>query len=147
MVAVVSVENDALKIQRTDGSESVFQLAQGLTSSAGFDVGEKRKLKVAIGDKLLLQSNWQKKFVNGELVEVTAIQGGALVLADVRVVPEKYRAFTHGYAVNGVWTFFSRGLAEPDDASDSTLPKGDSRIAHPFKGGTVEQQSKSRRDD
>jgi len=96
MVAVVAVENDALKVQRADGSESVFQLGQG---SALFDVGEKRKLKVATGDKLLLQSNWQKKFVNGELVEVKAIQGGALVLADGRVIPEKYRTFTHGYAV------------------------------------------------
>ncbi|MBI3853667.1 MAG: relaxase domain-containing protein, partial [Verrucomicrobia bacterium] len=96
MVAVVAVEHDALKVQRADGSESVFPLGSG---SALFDVGEKRKLKVATGDKLLLQSNWQKKFVNGELVEVKAIQGGALVLADGRVIPEKYRAFTHGYAV------------------------------------------------
>ena len=96
MAAVVAVENDALKIQRADGSENVFPLGQG---SALFDVGEKRKLKVATGDKLLLQSNWQKKFVNGELVEVKAIQGGALVLADGRVIPEKYRTFTHGYAV------------------------------------------------
>jgi conjugative relaxase-like TrwC/TraI family protein len=96
MAAVVAVENDALKIQRADGSESVFRVSQG---AALFDVGEKRKLKVATGDKLLLQSNWQKKFVNGELVEVKAIQGGALVLADGRVIPEKYRTFTHGYAV------------------------------------------------
>jgi hypothetical protein len=96
MVAVVAVEHDALKVQRADGSESVFPLGSG---SVLFDVGEKRKLKVTTGDKLLLQSNWQKKFVNGELVEVKAIQGGALVLADGRVIPEKYRTFTHGYAV------------------------------------------------
>jgi ATP-dependent exoDNAse (exonuclease V) alpha subunit len=56
-------------------------------------------LKVAAGDKLLLQSNWQKRFVNGELVEVRAIQGESLVLADGRVIPENYRTFTHGYAV------------------------------------------------
>jgi conjugative relaxase-like TrwC/TraI family protein len=95
-VAVVAVENDALKVQRADGSESVFPLGQG---SACFDVGEKRKLKVAAGDKLLLQSNWQKKFINGELVEVRAIQGDSVVLADGRVIPENYRTFTHGYAV------------------------------------------------
>jgi ATP-dependent exoDNAse (exonuclease V) alpha subunit len=93
---VVAVENDALKVQRADGSESIFHLGQG---SAVFDVGEKRKLKVAAGDKLLLQSNWQKRFVNGELVEVRAIQGESLVLADGRVIPENYRTFTHGYAV------------------------------------------------
>jgi conjugative relaxase-like TrwC/TraI family protein len=95
-VAVVAVENDALKVQRADGSESIFPLGQG---SALFDVGEKRKLKVAAGDKLLLQANWQKKFVNGELVEVKAIQGDSVVLADGRVIPSNYRTFTHGYAV------------------------------------------------
>jgi len=93
---VVAVENDALKVQRADGSESIFPLGQG---SALFDVGEKRKSKVAAGDKLLLQSNWRKKFVNGELVEVKAIQGDSVVLADGRVIPESYRTFTHGYAV------------------------------------------------
>ena len=71
-VAVVAVENDAIKVQRADGSETLFPLCRGFAS---FDVGEKRKLKVAAGDKLLLQSNCQKKFVNGELVEVKAIQG------------------------------------------------------------------------
>ncbi|MGA2180992.1 MAG: MobF family relaxase [Verrucomicrobiota bacterium] len=95
-VAVVAVENDALKVQRADGSESIFPLGQG---AALFDVGEKRKLKVAAGDKLLLQSNWRKKFINGELVEVRAIQGDSVVLADGRVIPENYRTFTHGYAV------------------------------------------------
>jgi len=64
-----------------------------------FDVGEKRKLKVAAGDKLLLQANWPKKFVNGELVEVRAIQGDSVLLADGRAIPSDYRTFTHGYAV------------------------------------------------
>jgi ATP-dependent exoDNAse (exonuclease V) alpha subunit len=95
-VAVVAVKNDALKVQRTDGSEALFPLGRGFAS---FDVGEKRKLKVAASDKLLLQSNWRKKFINGELVEVKAIQGDSVVLADGRVIPENYRTFTHGYAV------------------------------------------------
>jgi len=95
-VAVVAVENDAVKVQRSDGSESLFPLGQG---AALFDVGEKRKLKVSAGDKLLLQANWQKKFINGELVEVRAIQGDSVVLADGRVIPANYRTFTHGYAV------------------------------------------------
>ncbi|MGA2179178.1 MAG: MobF family relaxase [Verrucomicrobiota bacterium] len=95
-VAVVAVENDALKVQRADGSESLFPLGAGC---ACFDVGEKRKLKVAAGDRLLLQANWQKKFINGELVEVRTIQGDSVVLTDGRVIPENYRTFTHGYAV------------------------------------------------
>jgi conjugative relaxase-like TrwC/TraI family protein len=94
-VAVVSVENDSLKVQHPDGSENIFLLGAGIAC----DVGEKRKLKVAAGDKLLLQSNWQKRFVNGELVEVKAIQGDSVLLADGRVIPAEYRTFTHGYAV------------------------------------------------
>ncbi len=95
---VVGVANDSLKVQRVDGTEGLFPLGRG--GAASFDVGETRKLKVAAGDRLLLQANaTRKKFINGELVEVKAIQGGALVLSDGRVIPENYRAFTHGYAV------------------------------------------------
>ena len=95
-VQVVAVENDSVKVQRADGAESLFPLWAG---AASFDVGEKRKLKLAAGDKLLLQANWRKKFVNGELVEVRAIQCDSVLLADGRVIPENYRTFTHGYAV------------------------------------------------
>jgi conjugative relaxase-like TrwC/TraI family protein len=97
-VAVVAVENDSLKVQRSGGSENVFPLGAGIAC----DVGEKRKLKVAAGDKLLLQANAvavRKHFVNGELVEVKAIQGDSILLADGRVIPADYRTFTHGYAV------------------------------------------------
>ena len=96
-VAVVTVENDSIKVQRDDGSENLFPLGAGC---ACFDVGEKRKLKIAAGDKLLLQANTVgKRFINGELVEVRAIQGDSVVLADGRVIPQNYRTFTHGYAV------------------------------------------------
>jgi ATP-dependent exoDNAse (exonuclease V) alpha subunit len=98
-VAVVAVENDSLKVQRADGTEAFFPLGQGSTMC---DVGEKRKLNIAAGDKLLLQANAvavRKHFINGELVEVRAIQGDSVVLADGRVIPADYRTFTHGYAV------------------------------------------------
>jgi conjugative relaxase-like TrwC/TraI family protein len=93
---VVAVESDAIKVQRDDGIERLILLG---AVCASYDVGEKRKLKVAAGDKLLLQSNWQKKFVNGELVEVKAIAGDSILLTDGRVIPSDYRTFTHGYAV------------------------------------------------
>jgi ATP-dependent exoDNAse (exonuclease V) alpha subunit len=93
---VVGVANDVLQLRRRDGSETSLKLG---AVSAPFDVGESRTLKVAAGDKLLLQANWRKKFVNGELVEVKAIQGDSVALADGRVIPENYRTFTHGYAV------------------------------------------------
>jgi conjugative relaxase-like TrwC/TraI family protein len=95
-VSVVAVENDSLKVQHTDGSENIFPLGVGITC----DVGEQRKLKIAAGDKLLLQANTAgKRFINGELVEVLAIQGDSVVLADGRVIPADYRTFTHGYAI------------------------------------------------
>jgi ATP-dependent exoDNAse (exonuclease V) alpha subunit len=98
-VAVVAVENDSLKVQRSDGTETFFPLGQG---SALCDVGERSKLKIAAGDKLLLQANAvavRKHFINGELVEVRTIQGDSVLLADGRVIPADYRTFTHGYAV------------------------------------------------
>jgi len=98
-VAVVAVENDSLKVQRSDGTKTSFHLGQG---SALCDVGERRKLKIAAGDKLLLQANAvavRKHFINGELVEVRAIQGDSVLLADGRIIPADYRTFTHGYAV------------------------------------------------
>ncbi len=96
-VTVVAIENDSLKVKGADGAERLLPLG---ASAAGFDVGESRNLKIAAGDKLLLQANAaRKQFINGELVEVKAIHGGALVLTDDRVIPENYRTFTHGYAV------------------------------------------------
>lgn len=94
---VVGIGDDSLTVKGTDGIERPFHLRAG---AACFDVGERRKLRVAAGDKLLLQANAaRKQFVNGELVEVKAIQGDALVLADGRMLPANYRTFTHGYAV------------------------------------------------
>jgi conjugative relaxase-like TrwC/TraI family protein len=98
IVAVVAVENDSLKIQHGDGTESLFPLG----ASIAYDVGEKRKLKVAAGDKLLLQANavaGRKHFVNGELVEVKRLAGDAIILTDGRTISANYRTFTHGYAV------------------------------------------------
>lgn len=56
-------------------------------------------MKVAAGDKLLLQANWRKKYVNGELVEVKHLDGEAIILTDGRTIPANYHTFTHGYAV------------------------------------------------
>lgn len=96
-VSVVAAETNSLCVRRADGSETSFPLGAGC---ACFDVGESRVLKVAAGDRLLLQANAaRKRFINGELVEVQAIQGDSVVLTDGRVIPNNYRTFTHGYAV------------------------------------------------
>ena len=98
-VSVVAAENNALRVQRADGSESLCLLGTGPTC---FDVGEIRKLNIAAGDQLLLRANavaGHKHFVNGELVEVKAVRGDSILLADGRIIPAGYRTFTHGYAV------------------------------------------------
>jgi ATP-dependent exoDNAse (exonuclease V) alpha subunit len=96
-VTVVAAGNGTLKVQRADGSESAIPLGRGFAS---FDVGEKRTLKIATGDRLLLQANaGRRRFINGELVEVQAIQGDSILLADGRQIPAGYRTFTHGYAI------------------------------------------------
>ncbi len=95
-VEVLGVETDSLKVRRPHGSDGLLRLGG---NAASYDVGEKRKLRVAAGDKLLLQSNWRKRFINGELVEVKAMAGEAIVLRDGRTLPPDYRTFTHGYAV------------------------------------------------
>ncbi len=95
-VSVMAVGDDALTVQRADGSETAFPLG----AAVGFDVGERRTLSIAAGDRLLLQANaGRKRFINGELVEVQAIQGDSILLADGRLLPASYRTFTHGYAV------------------------------------------------
>jgi hypothetical protein len=97
MVTVVAAEADSLRVQRADDSETPFPLGAG---RACFDVGERRTLRIAAGDRLLLQANaGRKRFINGELVEVQAIQGDSILLADGRQIPDGYRTFTHGYAV------------------------------------------------
>ncbi len=96
-VTVVAAGNGTLKVQRADGSESAIPLGRGFAS---FDVGETRTLKIATGDRLLLQANaGRKRFINGELVEVKTIRGDSILLADGRQIPAGYRTFTHGYAV------------------------------------------------
>jgi len=98
-VEIVAVGTDSLAVRRRDGSTAELKLGRG---SASFDAGEARTLRVAAGDRLLLQANAVascKRLINGELVEVKAVQGGDILLTDGRVIPEHYRAFTHGYAV------------------------------------------------
>jgi len=92
---VATVEN-GLRVRRPDGTEVDFIPA---SAAASFDVGESRELNVAAGDWLLLQANHGKEFINGERVQVKRLAGGAIELADGRVLPTGYNAFTHGYAV------------------------------------------------
>ena len=98
-VDVVTVGMDSLSVRHRDGSTAELRLSRG---PAAFDTGESRMLKIAVGDRLLLQANAKianHRFINGEMVEVKAIRGEDILLTDGRVIPEHYRTFAHGYAV------------------------------------------------
>ena len=95
-VEVDLATEDSLRVRRADDSVSSLRLD---ASRACFEVGEWRILTIAPGDKLLLQTNRSRQFINGELVEVKALAGQSILLSDGRTLPPEYRAFTHGYAV------------------------------------------------
>ena len=95
-VEVVATVENGLRVRRPNGTEVNFMPA---SAASPFDVGEARELRVAAGDWLLLQANHGKEFINGERVQVREIQAGRIALADGRVLPTEFNAFTHGYAV------------------------------------------------
>jgi len=95
-VEIQAILENGLRVRRPDGTQVNFIPA---SCAASFDVGESRELKVAAGDWLLLQANQGKEFINGERVQVREIHNGCITLADGRVLPNSYNAFTHGYAV------------------------------------------------
>jgi len=97
-LAVLGVEKNGLRVRQENGQEAVFCPHSGKT----FDVCESKQLMVAPGDKLLLQARCKannQEFVNGEIVQVKAIDQGRVDLTDGRWLPHNYRTFTHGYAV------------------------------------------------
>jgi conjugative relaxase-like TrwC/TraI family protein len=93
----IETVGDTLTVRRGDGL--TMPMNPALLAEC-VDVGESRTLKIAAGDKLLLQANWQKRFINGERVEVKVVQCESIVLTDGRIIPPNYRTFTHGYAVS-----------------------------------------------
>ncbi len=88
-------EAGGITVRREDGTVASLDVA---CSGHCFDVGERRSLEVAAGDRLLLQAN-STGLTNGELVEVAGVEGDSVRLQDGRVLPPAYRTFTHGYAV------------------------------------------------
>ena len=86
----------SVEVRRADGS---VRRLPAVELADAMDVGEPRRLPVAVGDRLLLQANVRKRFTNGEVVEVKEVQGDSIRLKDGRTLPGSYRTFTHGYAV------------------------------------------------
>lgn len=69
--------------------------------TSSFDVGERKTIEIAKGDKILLRAN-DKKFglTNGTILNVERIENnGRVVTREGIVIPSEYRQFTHGYVV------------------------------------------------
>lgn len=101
-VTITEVGNRKLKIER-DGGEIGYVDPEKIV---GFDVCEKCRIKIAPGEKLLLQGNSRSDcsgtggaLVNGQIVEAKEILTGCIHLKDGRILPREYRRFCHGYAV------------------------------------------------
>jgi ATP-dependent exoDNAse (exonuclease V) alpha subunit len=95
-VRMVEVQGERLVVERENGERIAFDPKR----VHSFDVGEARKIPVAVGEKLLVQGNLKASQIkNGEIVEVAGFgEGGSIQLKDGRSVPGTFRQYTHGYA-------------------------------------------------
>jgi conjugative relaxase-like TrwC/TraI family protein len=99
---VISVSSDLLHVR--DDAGQVHLLNPG-KASAAWDVGQKRTIKLAAGDQILIQQNLKTAcLVNGDVLCVRAIGADGAVTAsnkagETRTIPATFRAFTYGYAV------------------------------------------------
>ena len=111
---VLGVKGACLLLRRTDGTTVSYRPSDTGTTRSGngggketrsvrsaFDVCERREIRIAPGDKLLLQgSRREQRLINGQIVEVRSVEDtGTITLADGRTLPPDYRQFTHDYAV------------------------------------------------
>ncbi|PWU19884.1 MAG: hypothetical protein C5B50_05490 [Verrucomicrobia bacterium] len=94
---VIKMERDALCVQLRNGQRTEVTRKQ----ADCFEVTEKVDLKVAPGDRLLLQSSEKaRRLFNGQIVTVKEIApNGVIFLSDGREIPVGFRTFTHGYCV------------------------------------------------
>jgi conjugative relaxase-like TrwC/TraI family protein len=95
-VRMVKVQGERLVVERENGERIAFDPKR----VHSFDVGEARKIPVAVGEKLLVQGNLKGSHIkNGEIVEIAGFgEGGSIQLKDGRSVPGTFRQYTHGYA-------------------------------------------------
>ncbi len=100
---VLGIKGDCLQLRRADRATVAYRPGSDKAArKVPFDVCRHRQLRIAPGDKLLLQANRGKaRLINGQIVEVKSVEEatGTITLADGRVLPSDYRTFCHGYAV------------------------------------------------
>lgn len=98
-IAQVVKEKKEVLARGADGQEIWLKMNQ---LKKAFGVFERQKIEVRVGDKLLLQANFNKngvRFTNGELVDVATVTTQDIQLADGRILPGGYEQFTYGVSV------------------------------------------------
>ena len=95
---VVRVGPEYLVARKETGDEVNISPKQ----TRSFSVYERQPIEIAAGDRLMLTANRRGpefRATNGELVNVSSLDGGAIHLEDGRTLPANYHEFTYGYAV------------------------------------------------
>jgi conjugative relaxase-like TrwC/TraI family protein len=95
-VKVLERQKGNLVVERASGEKVMFNQS----APTSFDVGYAEKIDVAVGEKLLIRSNFRESnLINGEIVQVKEHRpDGALALTDGRTIPATFRQFAYGYA-------------------------------------------------
>jgi ATP-dependent exoDNAse (exonuclease V) alpha subunit len=94
---LTSIEGDNLQLVKPDGTTARVSRKQ----ADCFEVAEKQKLPVAVGERLLLQGNRKAdRLFNGQIVTVEVVHpDGSLSVDGKRTIAPDFRAFTYGYCV------------------------------------------------
>jgi conjugative relaxase-like TrwC/TraI family protein len=99
---VVTVSLEKIHVRDSNG---VIHHLDPVRSSTSWDVAEKRSLKFAVGDLVLIQQNLKSaRLVNGEVLRIKAIDTNGTITAsdkagEIRIIPSTFGAFTYGYAI------------------------------------------------
>ena len=96
MAVVMGIEDRYLKLQAPDGRPRWIDPRK----VCGFEVGLRRDLNVAVGERLLIRANAKgHRLKNGDIVEVAGFgEDDAILLQDGRRIPRSFRQYAHGYA-------------------------------------------------
>jgi conjugative relaxase-like TrwC/TraI family protein len=95
-VKMIELRGERLVVERENGDRCAFDPKR----IHSFDVGEARKIRVASGERLLIQGNLKAEEIkNGDIVEVAGFgDDGSIRLKDGRSLRSSFRQYTYGYA-------------------------------------------------
>jgi conjugative relaxase-like TrwC/TraI family protein len=100
---IVEVSENNLTLQ-SNGLTKSLQLNK--IDSKLFDVAEKKLTEIAVGDKILIQSNFrnykdqERDLTNGQILTVSKIlEDGSIKTNEGKIIPKEFDRLDHGYAM------------------------------------------------